>query len=54
MRLLTSPGGFYQDVLDMLKRAKRRILISTLYLGVEETELVGLSMAIAVLRLMGL
>jgi len=24
----------------MLKRAKRRILISTLYIGVEETELV--------------
>ena len=41
MRLLNSPSGFYGDVIDMLKRAKRRILISTLYIGVEETELVG-------------
>lgn len=43
VRLLTSPSGFYQDVLDMMKRAKRRILISTLYIGVEETELVSCS-----------
>ena len=42
MRLLNSPSGFYGDVIDMLKRAKRRILISTLYIGVEETELVSL------------
>jgi hypothetical protein len=42
VRLLNSPAGFYGDVIDMLKRAKRRILISTLYIGVEETELVGL------------
>ena len=41
VKLLTSPGSFYGDVLDMLKRAKRRILISTLYIGVEETELVS-------------
>ena len=40
VKLLTSPGGFYGDVLEMMKRAKRRILISTLYIGVEETELV--------------
>jgi CDP-diacylglycerol--glycerol-3-phosphate 3-phosphatidyltransferase len=41
VRLLNSPTGFYQDVIEMLKRAKRRILISTLYIGVEETELVS-------------
>lgn len=41
VRLLNSPGGFYQDVIEMLKRAKRRILISTLYIGTEETELVS-------------
>jgi len=41
VRLLNSPSGFYGDVIDMLKRAKRRILISTLYIGVEETELVS-------------
>lgn len=39
VKLLTSPGGFYGDVIEMMKRAKRRILISTLYIGVEETEL---------------
>jgi len=42
VRLLNSPNGFYQDVIEMLKRAKRRILISTLYIGTEETELVSL------------
>jgi CDP-diacylglycerol--glycerol-3-phosphate 3-phosphatidyltransferase len=41
VRLLNSPSGFYQDVIDMLKRAKRRIFISTLYIGVEETEMVS-------------
>lgn len=41
VRLLNSPSGFYGDVIDMLKRAKRRILISTLYIGIEETELVS-------------
>lgn len=40
VRLLNSPSGFYGDVIEMLKRAKRRILISTLYIGTEETELV--------------
>jgi CDP-diacylglycerol--glycerol-3-phosphate 3-phosphatidyltransferase len=42
VRLLNSPSGFYGDIIEMLKRARRRILISTLYIGVEETELVCL------------
>lgn len=43
VRLLNSPSGFYGDIIEMIKRAKRRILISTLYIGVEETELVSVT-----------
>lgn len=41
MELLTSPELFYARLLEMIKRAKRRILISSLYIGVEEGELVS-------------
>ncbi|KAK8865861.1 hypothetical protein IAR55_001009 [Kwoniella newhampshirensis] len=40
VELLTSPEMFYARLLEMIKRAKRRILISSLYIGVEEGELV--------------
>ncbi|ORX37348.1 putative CDP-diacylglycerol-glycerol-3-phosphate 3-phosphatidyltransferase [Kockovaella imperatae] len=40
IHLLSSPEEFKTLLLDMIKRAKRRILISSLYIGVEETELV--------------
>lgn len=40
--LLTSPVEFKAAILDMVKRAKRRIIISSLYIGVEEDELVSL------------
>ncbi|WWD17955.1 hypothetical protein CI109_102400 [Kwoniella shandongensis] len=40
VELLTSPELFYARLLEMIKRAKRRILISSLYIGVEEGELV--------------
>jgi len=52
VRLLNSPSGFYGDVIDMLKRAKRRILISTLYIGVEETELASV-LSQGILKLIG-
>lgn len=41
--LLTTPEQFKKTLLDMIKRAKRRILISSLYIGVEEVELVSTS-----------
>ncbi|WWC86145.1 uncharacterized protein L201_001018 [Kwoniella dendrophila CBS 6074] len=40
VELLTSPQMFYARLLEMIKRAKRRILISSLYIGAEEGELV--------------
>ena len=39
--LLTSPEEFYGRLLDMISRAKRRIIISSLYIGAEESELVS-------------
>lgn len=41
VELLTGPEVFYSRLLDMIKGAKRRILISSLYIGAEEGELVG-------------
>lgn len=41
MTLLTSPQEFYTKLLEMIKRAKRRIIISSLYIGAEESELVS-------------
>ncbi|WVQ97237.1 hypothetical protein IAU59_004347 [Kwoniella sp. CBS 9459] len=40
VELLTSPEGFYKRLIEMVKRAKRRIIISSLYIGTEEGELV--------------
>nr|XP_019014884.1 CDP-diacylglycerol-glycerol-3-phosphate 3-phosphatidyltransferase [Kwoniella pini CBS 10737]OCF53665.1 CDP-diacylglycerol-glycerol-3-phosphate 3-phosphatidyltransferase [Kwoniella pini CBS 10737] len=40
IELLTSPQMFYGRLLEMIKRARRRILISSLYIGTEESELV--------------
>lgn len=40
--LLGSPEEFKAKLLAMIKRAKRRILISTLYIGASQTELVSL------------
>jgi hypothetical protein len=37
-----SPEEFKAKLLAMIKRAKRRILISTLYIGASQTELVSL------------
>ena len=36
-----SPVEFKASLLDMIKRARRRIIISSLYIGVEEDELVS-------------
>jgi CDP-diacylglycerol--glycerol-3-phosphate 3-phosphatidyltransferase len=38
--LLSSPQEFYGTLLEMIGRAKRRIIISSLYIGAEESELV--------------
>jgi CDP-diacylglycerol--glycerol-3-phosphate 3-phosphatidyltransferase len=38
---LTSPQEFYDKLIDMIKRARRRIIISSLYIGAEEAELVS-------------
>ncbi|WVW82198.1 hypothetical protein I302_104204 [Kwoniella bestiolae CBS 10118] len=40
VELLTSPQMFYARLIEMIKRAKRRVLISSLYIGAEEGELV--------------
>jgi phosphatidylserine/phosphatidylglycerophosphate/cardiolipin synthase-like enzyme len=47
IKLLGSPQEFYALLLEMIKRAKRRIVISSLYIGAEEAELVSLMTAIA-------
>ncbi|WVN90286.1 uncharacterized protein L203_105522 [Cryptococcus depauperatus CBS 7841] len=39
VELLNEPSLFYQRLIEMISRAKRRILISTLYIGAEEGEL---------------
>lgn len=38
--LLTSPEEFRRTLLEMIKRAKRRILISSLYIGASQGEIV--------------
>ncbi|WVR05797.1 hypothetical protein IAU60_002822 [Kwoniella sp. DSM 27419] len=40
VELLTSPEAFYKRLIEMVKRARRRIIISSLYIGAEESELV--------------
>nr|XP_018267092.1 CDP-diacylglycerol-glycerol-3-phosphate 3-phosphatidyltransferase [Kwoniella dejecticola CBS 10117]OBR89250.1 CDP-diacylglycerol-glycerol-3-phosphate 3-phosphatidyltransferase [Kwoniella dejecticola CBS 10117] len=40
VELLSSPQMFYARLLEMIRRARRRVLISSLYIGVEEGELV--------------
>jgi phosphatidylserine/phosphatidylglycerophosphate/cardiolipin synthase-like enzyme len=47
IKLLGSPQEFHALLLEMIKRAKRRIVISSLYIGAEEEELVSLMTAIA-------
>ena len=39
--LLTSPQEFYDKLLEMIQRARRRIIISSLYIGAEEGQLVS-------------
>jgi CDP-diacylglycerol--glycerol-3-phosphate 3-phosphatidyltransferase len=39
--LYSSPGEFKKALLEMIKRARRRILISTLYIGASQAELVS-------------
>jgi phosphatidylserine/phosphatidylglycerophosphate/cardiolipin synthase-like enzyme len=41
--LLTSPTDFREKLLEMIRRAKKRILISSLYIGAEQQELVETS-----------
>ena len=41
--ILTSPVEFKAALLEMIKRARRRIIISSLYIGVEEEEIVSKS-----------
>ncbi|KZP01078.1 hypothetical protein CALVIDRAFT_548029 [Calocera viscosa TUFC12733] len=38
--ILSQPSEFYKTLIDMIKRAKRRIFISSLYIGTEEIELI--------------
>lgn len=38
---MDSPTAFYDALIDMISRAKRRIIISSLYIGAEESELVS-------------
>lgn len=42
--LLTSPQEFYGKLLEMIQRARRRIIISSLYIGAEEGQLVSARM----------
>jgi len=41
VELLTTPTEFHDRLLEMVKRARRRVLISTLYIGTEEASLVS-------------
>ena len=43
IELIGSPSEFYQTLLKMIGRARRRIIISSLYIGAEEETLVGFS-----------
>ncbi|KAH8106954.1 hypothetical protein BXZ70DRAFT_997834 [Cristinia sonorae] len=40
VKILRQPTQFYQQLLDMIRRARKRIFISSLYVGSEEVELV--------------
>jgi len=44
--LIVSPEQFRTGLLEMIKRARRRIIISSLYIGAEEHELVSFSPSI--------
>jgi CDP-diacylglycerol--glycerol-3-phosphate 3-phosphatidyltransferase len=39
--ILRQPKAFYETLLKMIARARKRIYISSLYIGAEETELVN-------------
>ncbi|KAF8183446.1 hypothetical protein BJ912DRAFT_1120344 [Pholiota molesta] len=41
VRILTDPVQFYDTLLEMINKAERRIFISSLYIGSEETELIS-------------
>ncbi|KAJ7755532.1 hypothetical protein B0H16DRAFT_1690243 [Mycena metata] len=41
IRILSTPAQFYSNLLDMIRRAEKRIIISSLYLGSSESELVS-------------
>ncbi|KAJ1895711.1 CDP-diacylglycerol--glycerol-3-phosphate 3-phosphatidyltransferase [Kickxella alabastrina] len=41
IEIIREPGDFYQELLRGIQRAKRRIYLSSLYIGSEETELIG-------------
>ncbi|KAJ7016943.1 hypothetical protein C8F04DRAFT_1158612 [Mycena alexandri] len=41
IRILSTPAQFYSNLLDMIHRAEKRIIISSLYLGSSESELVS-------------
>ncbi|KAF8323407.1 hypothetical protein DL93DRAFT_2071139 [Clavulina sp. PMI_390] len=41
IRILNQPRDFYNTLINMIQNAKRRILISSLYIGTEETELIN-------------
>lgn len=41
MKLLRTPPAFYKEVKGIIARAQERIFISSLYIGKEETELIG-------------
>ena len=45
--ILTSPTEFKAALLEMIKRARRRIIISSLYIGVEEDEIVSESSVVS-------
>ncbi|OCH93855.1 CDP-diacylglycerol-glycerol-3-phosphate 3-phosphatidyltransferase [Obba rivulosa] len=40
VHILHEPKDFYQRLLDMVRHARRRLFISTLYIGSEDTELI--------------
>ena len=41
VRVLETPAEFYETLKDMIRSAKRRIFLSTLYIGTKEAELVA-------------
>ncbi|KDQ61230.1 hypothetical protein JAAARDRAFT_173833 [Jaapia argillacea MUCL 33604] len=40
IRVLTTPQQFYDNLIDMIRRARKRVFLSSLYIGSEETELI--------------